>query len=114
MAWPSGAVSRLRAFPSPDSLLRMLLLHMARGYSLRETVVRANLANWPDISDVALLKRLRNSEEWLRLLCVELLRENFACHHRRRNCPRSAPAGSNPGRKNPLHRLRISHACTNA
>jgi hypothetical protein len=28
-----------------------------RGYSLRETVVRAKLANWTDISDVALLKR---------------------------------------------------------
>ena len=80
MAWQSGAVSRLRAFPSPDALLRMLLLHMARGYSLRETVVRANLANWADILDVALLKRLRNSEEWLRSLCVELLRENVARH----------------------------------
>ena len=30
----------------------MLMLHVARGYSLRETVVRAKLANWPDISDV--------------------------------------------------------------
>ena len=31
-----------------------------------------------DISDVALLKRLRNSEEWLRFLCIELVRENVA------------------------------------
>jgi hypothetical protein len=36
-------------FSSPDVLLRMLLLHVARGYSLRETVVRAKLANWTDI-----------------------------------------------------------------
>ena len=78
MAWQSGAVERLRGFPSPDVLLRVLMLHVARGYSLRETVVRAKLANWTDISDVALLKRLRNSEEWLRLLCIELLRENVA------------------------------------
>ena len=78
MAWQSGAVERLRGFPSPDLLLRMLLLHVARGYSLRETVVRAKLANWTNISDVALLKRLRNSEEWLRWLCIELLRENIA------------------------------------
>jgi len=55
------------------------MLHVARGYSLRETVVRAKLANWTDVSDVALLKRLRNSEEWLRLLCIEMLRENVAC-----------------------------------
>src|SRR2546425_503641 len=54
------------------------MLHVARGYSLRETVVRAKLATWADISDVALLKRLRNSEEWLRFLCIELLRENAA------------------------------------
>lgn len=41
-------------------------------------VVRAKLANWTDISDVALLRRLRNSDEWLRLLCIVLLRENVA------------------------------------
>jgi len=38
--------------------------------------VRVRLANWTEISDVALLKRLRSSEEWLRFLSVELLREN--------------------------------------
>jgi len=78
MAWQSGAIERLREVPSPDVLLRMLMLHVSRGYSLRETVVRAKLTNWADISDVALLKRLRNSEAWLRLLCVELLQENVA------------------------------------
>src|SRR5258705_9178343 len=84
MAWPSGAVERLRGFPSPEVLLRMLMLHAARGYSLRETVVRARLANWTDVSDVALLKRLRNSEDWLRLLCMELRRENVS--HRLEEC----------------------------
>jgi len=79
MAWQSGAVDRLRGFPSPEMLLRTLMLHVAQGYSLRETVVRAKLAKWADISDVALLKRLRSSEEWLRCLCIELLRENVAC-----------------------------------
>jgi hypothetical protein len=38
--------------------------------------VRAKLAHWTDVSDVALLKRLRKSEDWLRSLCVELLRES--------------------------------------
>lgn len=84
MAWRSGAIERLRGFPSADVLLRTLMLHVARGYSLRETIVRAKLADWADISDVALLKRLRNSEEWLRLLCVELLRENVGIPDRRR------------------------------
>src|ERR1035438_8685602 len=78
MARQSGAVERLRGFPSAAVLLRMLLLHVARGYSLRETVVRSKLANWAEISDVALLKRLRTSEDWLRLLCSDLLQENVA------------------------------------
>jgi len=30
MAWRSGAVQRLRGFPSPDVLLRVLMLHVAR------------------------------------------------------------------------------------
>jgi hypothetical protein len=38
---------------------------IARGYWLRETVLQARLANWADVSDAALLKRLRNSGEWL-------------------------------------------------
>jgi len=72
----TGAVERLRGFSSAETLLHTLLLHIARGFSLRETVVQAKLANLADVSDVALLKRLRNSEEWLRSLCVDLLREN--------------------------------------
>lgn len=76
MALQSGAFERLREFPSPGVVLRTLLLHVARGYSLRETAERAKLAHWADVSDVALLKRLRSSEDWLRSLCVELLRES--------------------------------------
>jgi hypothetical protein len=76
MALQSGAFGRLREFSSPGVLLRTLLLHVARGYSLRETAVRAKLAHWADVSDVALLKRLRKSENWLRSLCVGLLQEN--------------------------------------
>lgn len=72
----SGAIERLRGFRSPEALLPTLLLHVARGYSLRETAVHAKLANWANVSDVALLKRLRKSEEWLRTLCAELLGEN--------------------------------------
>jgi hypothetical protein len=75
-AGESGAVERLRGFSSAEALLRTLLLHIANGFSLRETAVQAKLADLANVSDVALLKRLRNSEEWLRRLCVDLLREN--------------------------------------
>jgi hypothetical protein len=71
----SGAVERLRGFESAANLLRVLLLHVGRGYSLRETAVRAKLAGWTEVSDVALLKRLRKARNWLRQMCVALLRE---------------------------------------
>jgi hypothetical protein len=75
-AGESGAMTRLRGFSSAEALLRTILLHVARGYSLRETVVQARAAKLASVSDVALLKRLRNAEIWLRNLCREMLRDN--------------------------------------
>jgi hypothetical protein len=77
-AWRTGAVERLRGFGDESALMRTLLLHVGRGYSLRETVVRAKASGIAEVSDVALMKRLRKSEEWLRSLCVSLLQENGA------------------------------------
>ena len=75
LARESGALKGLRKDKSPDALLRTLLLHLACGHSLRETVVRARQAKLADLSDVALLKRLRKSADWLQALCVALFRE---------------------------------------
>jgi hypothetical protein len=76
LAKQTGAmVRKFRSFPSEESLMRTLLMHIARGYSLRETVVRAKAANVADVSDVALLKRLRLSEHWLKALCHTLFSE---------------------------------------
>ena len=71
-----GALERLRGFESAEVLIRTILLHVARGYSLRETVVQARVAEIANVSDVALLKRLRKSEGWLRRLCLSLLSES--------------------------------------
>jgi hypothetical protein len=71
-----GAVERLRGFTRIEDLLRTLLLHVAHGYSLRETVVRAKASGWGAVSDVALMKRLRQAESWLHLLCLRLLEED--------------------------------------
>jgi hypothetical protein len=65
LALETGASRRLRGVPSVEALLRTLLLHLARGYSLHETVVRAQAAGVAKLSAVALFKRLRNAEEWL-------------------------------------------------
>jgi len=76
LAGRTGACRRLRGFESAEQLLRTLLLHIAKGYSLRETAVQAKLAKLADVSDVALLKRLRTAEEWFRQLCLAMLEEN--------------------------------------
>lgn len=76
MARETGAVKRLRGFDSVEQLLRGLLLHVALGCSLRETVVIAKAAGWLQMSDVALLKKLRQSEGWLQALCVGMLRDS--------------------------------------
>ena len=71
-----GAIQRLRSFPSAAALLRVLLLHIGKGYSLRETAARAKLAGIADISDVTVLNRLRLCEAWWRQLCLSLLEED--------------------------------------
>lgn len=75
LAVSAGALKGLRKNKSAESLLRTLLIHLGCGHSLRETVVRARKAGLADLSDVALLKRLRKSRKWLYALCVELFQE---------------------------------------
>ena len=75
LARTTGALRKLRKDKSPSNYLRTLMLHFGCGHSLRETVVRARRAQLTDLSDLALLKRLRKARDWLRALCVELFRE---------------------------------------
>jgi hypothetical protein len=71
-----GAVERLRGFQSVGELLRVLLMHVGKGYSLRETAVRARRSGLAEVSDVALLLRLRKVQRWWRQLCLGLLQES--------------------------------------
>lgn len=74
LARDTGAMRRARgAIDSPDTLLQLLLLHVATGLSLKQAAVRAHQQGLASLSDVALLKRLRTSEAWLR----ELARRMF-------------------------------------
>ena len=61
-----GAIQRYRKFGNPEALLRTLLIHLATGCSLRETAARAKQGHITQISDVALLKRLKAAGDWLR------------------------------------------------
>ena len=76
LARDTGAVRRLRGFDSLDAVLRTLLMHVGNGWSLRETVVQAKLAGIAEVSDVALMDRLRLAEPWLRAMCEQLWKEN--------------------------------------
>lgn len=76
LARSTNAVTRkLRNFENEESVLRALMLHIAEGYSLRETATRLKMANMANVSDVALLKRLQCSEVWFRELCLSLMQE---------------------------------------
>ena len=75
LARETNALKGLRKDKDEADYLRILLLHLACGYSLRETAVRAREAGLADLSDVAILKRLRKSKEWLHALCRLLLEE---------------------------------------
>ena len=46
-------VRKLRAFPSEDAVMRTLLIHIAQGYSLRETTVKAKAAGISAVSAIA-------------------------------------------------------------
>jgi hypothetical protein len=71
-AYETGALVRRRKIDSPETLLRVLLIHLADGKSLRTTVAYAREANLCQINDAALLHRLRASGQWLRWMAVSL------------------------------------------
>jgi hypothetical protein len=75
LARSAGALKGLRQDKSEEDYLRVLLMHLGCGFSMRETVVRAQEANLANLSDVAFLKRLRKSREWLHQLCCALFAE---------------------------------------
>jgi len=66
-----GALTRARGVVGAEELLRILLIHLASGCSLAETAVRAKRAGLGEISAVALFKRLKSAESWLRWLAEQ-------------------------------------------
>ena len=75
LAAEANTLKKLRKDKDAENYLRTLLMHIGCGYSLRETVTRAKLAGLADISDVALLGRLKKAKDWLHSLCVALFKE---------------------------------------
>ena len=68
-----GALRRCRKVPNARLLLRVLLIHLAEGCSLRETAVRAKQGGLIALSDVAIMDRLASAGEWFRWMSSEML-----------------------------------------
>jgi hypothetical protein len=68
-----GALRRKRKFASAETLLRVLLIHLATGKSLRSTAAYAHEAGLCDVNDAALLHRLKESDRWFRWMCNDLV-----------------------------------------
>jgi len=69
-----GALTRCRKVADAESLLRVLLIHLAEGCSLRETALRVRRAQIANLSDVAIMDRLRLAGEWFRWMNTELIK----------------------------------------
>lgn len=69
-----GALRRCRKVPDAETLLRVLLIHLAEGCSLRETSLRARKGNLVSLSDVTIMDRLRLSGEWFRWMNTEIMK----------------------------------------
>lgn len=72
MARQLGAFQRARGIADARALLQVMLIHLGEGCGLRETAARASLAGIAQVSDVALLKRLRSCGPWFEWLAQAL------------------------------------------
>ena len=111
LATTTLALKGLRQDKSADHLLRTVMLHVGCGYSLRETAVRARESGLADLSDVALLKRLRKCEQWLYALGVGLWQQRGLARLRagqRTIRLIDATTGKEPGQTGSLWRIHYS------
>ncbi len=67
-----GAFRRARYIDNPSTLLRVLLFHAVAGSALRQTVALLRAAGVAELSQVALLKRLRSAGDWLAWIAAGL------------------------------------------
>lgn len=74
-AQEAGALRRRRQVASASDLLRLCFAYVLGGFSLRTLAAWAELRALASMSDVAMLKRLKNSADWVGSLVSALLAE---------------------------------------
>jgi hypothetical protein len=72
----SGALLRCREIKDAETLFHVLMIHLAQGYSLKETSVRVKQAGLANISSVGIFKRMKASGEWFRWMAEGLMMQN--------------------------------------
>jgi transposase len=75
----SGALVRRREIKNAEDLLRLALAYGPCGMSLRGTAAWAHTMGVGDLSDVAVLKRLRGCGDWLQEIVGNLLARRLSC-----------------------------------
>ncbi len=111
LAVEEGALRRHRGVTSIENLLRVLLMHLSCGYSLRETAARARRAGLAEMSDVALMKRLRQAGGWFQALCEALFQEQGLSRSSEERCEFRLVDGTTvrePGKSGSLWRIHYS------
>ena len=73
LAREHGFTRRARGLQDPSLWLRLILMHVGGGLSLKQTVARASELGLAQVSSVALFKRLLVAEPWLQSLTSHLL-----------------------------------------
>ena len=76
LARSTGAMKRARQVRSPDVMLRLAFLYAASGLSLQQAAARASVTGLAQLSDVALMKRMRNAETWLQALAASVFEDS--------------------------------------
>ena len=77
LARSTGALKRARQVRSADVLLRLVFLYAASGLSLQQAAARATTAGLAKLSKVALMKRMRRAEPWLRALTEQVFADRW-------------------------------------
>jgi hypothetical protein len=75
VALEKGFFTRRRGLQDAERWLRLILMHVAGGLSLKQTAVRARELGLAQVSSVALHKRLKKAEAWLASLTKHVLEQ---------------------------------------
>ena len=73
----TGAIDRLRGIKTPGELMLLNMIHLINGCSLVEISEIARLGKFGELSDVAFMKRFKNSNEWFKWIISRLQNEGY-------------------------------------